>query len=85
MPLHPDFKTAAWRGTTNTDGQVIGISFDCAAGETLRFALDLDSAGQLAESILEFLEPYRRGTNRHAEMSAGRSNCDGSPQEGQSV
>lgn len=84
MSLHPDFKPAAWRGTTNTDGKVVGISFDIASGEICRLVLDLASARNLAESILFVLENYRRsGTNCHSDKSSGSPNLDGSPQEGQ--
>lgn len=84
MPLHPDFQPATWRGTTNTDGKVIGVSFDRLDGQVVRLALDLRSARHLAESVLEFLRDYEERTNRQSERSSGSPNCDGSPHEGQS-
>lgn len=67
MPLHPDFKAVVLRGVTNTDGQVIGISFDAPDGSTIRFKLNNDCARHLAECMLRFLN----GTNSQSEMSSG--------------
>lgn len=63
MTLHIDFKPATWRGTTNTDGKIIGVSFDLAAGGVARLALDVGSARQLSDSIKDYLDRYEIGTN----------------------
>lgn len=84
MTLSTSFLPARWRGTTNTDGSVIGVSFDTGA-DVVRLALDLDSARNLAESLSEFLDAYTVRTNSHSERSSGIPNRDGSPTEGQSV
>lgn len=49
--LSSDFIQATWRGTTNTDGQTIGISFNADGGKTIRIVLPTDSARQLMESL----------------------------------
>lgn len=82
--LHPDFIPATWRGTTNTDGEVVGVSFGGADGSIVRLALDLDCARRLAESILEYADAYRR-MNLHSDRSSGSLNLDGFPQLGQKV
>lgn len=71
MPLSEDFKSATWRGTTNTDGRVIGVSFDLAEGGIVRLSLDLSSARNLAETIAEYLAAYEVRTNVHSARSSG--------------
>lgn len=59
--LHKDFKPVTWRGTTNTDGSVIGVSFQDGDGAIYRYSLDLANAKNLSESIGLYL--------------AGRTDC----------
>lgn len=84
MAVFESFKPAAWRGTTSADGKVIGISLDLPDGSVARYVLDLQSAKNLAESILDFLGPYLVRTNVQSDSSSGNPNVEGSPQEGQS-
>lgn len=81
--LSRDFTPAVWRGTTNTDGKVIGVSFDTASGATIRLALDVGDARRLVTSMLGYLGADLQGTNCHSESSSGSPKPDGSPQEGQ--
>ena len=53
MSLHPDFLPATWRGTTASDGQIIGISFDLADGSVVRLKLDARSAMHAGGSLIE--------------------------------
>ena len=69
--LHPDFKNATWRGTTNTDGKLIGISFNLADGQVVRLSLPLGDAIQAGESLLSYAAPFRSATNSHSESSSG--------------
>lgn len=74
--LHPDFKPASWRGTTNTDGEVIGFSFDLDSGEVIRLAVDAESARQCAESILSYLDSQAVRTNSQSDSSSGSPSVD---------
>ncbi len=62
--LSKAFVPATWYGTTNTDGRVIGISLETNDDSIARFALDIDSARGLAETILGYIgertSPVRR-------------------------
>ena len=71
-----------WYGTTNTDGRVIGISLELPDQSIVRYALDVDSARCLAETLTDYLGPR---TSSHSVMSSGIPKSDGSPQEGQNV
>lgn len=83
--LSPAFLPAKWRGTTNTDGDIIGISFDLADGSIVRLALDMESARHVSETLLEYAGPYWVRTNSQSDKSDGSPSRDGSPQEGQNV
>lgn len=61
MALSKNFKPAMWRGTTSTDGEVVGVSFDLPSGETIRLALSAQCARWLADSINDAFN--QRGTN----------------------
>lgn len=74
------YNLAIWRGTTNTDGESIGVSFVMQSGETVRMLLPSDDARHLAESILDYLD----GTNSHSDKSSGTIPSV-SPQEGMNV
>jgi hypothetical protein len=63
MPLHPDFKLCAWRGTTSTKGEVIGISFNMPDGGIVRLALPLWDAVRVTESIQQILNAYLLRSN----------------------
>ena len=78
------FIPAKWRGTTAVSGQDIGLSLDIETGEIARMLLSVDSAMNLAESIIEQVNDYRTRTTSQSCNSSGRLNDDGSPQEGQS-
>lgn len=78
--LHPDFKPASWRGTTNTDGKIIGVSLNVADGSVARFALNLSCAISLAETILDYARRYADRTNSHSESSSGNPSVDVSRQ-----
>jgi hypothetical protein len=69
--LSSSFRPAEWRGTTNTDGELIGVSLDLADGQVARYALNLVSARMMAESIIEFAAPYGARTNSHSDSSPG--------------
>lgn len=58
--LSGEFKPARWRGTTNTDGESIGVSFDMAGGEVVRLKLDVVSARHLSETLREYLDAHCR-------------------------
>lgn len=81
MALSSSFLRAAWRGTTNTDGELIGISLDLADGRVERFALDVGSALMLAESIIEYAGNHGRRTSSHADSSSGSPSVDVSTPE----
>ena len=74
MCLHEDFKIASWRGTTNSDGEVIGLSFLLGSGEVIRLALDANSALMCADSIFDYLGQVR--TNVHSDNSSGNPSVD---------
>lgn len=74
--LHADFKPASWRGTCNTDGEFIGVSFDLPDGSILRLALDAQSALLCAETIQDYLRPYGMRTNSHSDSSSGNPSVD---------
>lgn len=78
--LPKSFVDATWRGTTNTDGKLIGISFNLADGKVIRLALPVDSGIQAGESLLEYLAAYRSGTNSHSDKSSGNPSLDVSTQ-----
>ena len=80
--LNSDFKPASWYGTTNTDGKVIGVSLELPGEGIVRYALDVDSARALAETIANYLGIR---TNSHSEMSSGIPKREVSPTEGQNV
>lgn len=81
--LSPDFKPALLRGVTNTDGSVIGISFDLPDRTVVRLALDMDSACGLAEAVAQYIAPYVVRSNSQSSMADGSPNRDGSPHDGQ--
>ena len=60
--LPGSFVDATWRGTTNTDGQLIGVSFNLADGAIVRLALPVADARDVAETLLEFLDANASGT-----------------------
>lgn len=75
--LSSDFIQATWRGTTNTDGIKIGVSFETEDGKPIRLVLKTDSARHLMESLGDYLD--------HSDKSLGIPSRDGSPHEGQKV
>jgi hypothetical protein len=79
--LSADFMPARWRGTTNTDGAEIGVSFECGDGAVARLSLPVADARHLAESILDYLGR----TSSHSPMSSGMSSLAVSPQDGVKV
>lgn len=79
MTRLPSFTPAEWRGTTNTDGQVIGISFNLEDGSIVRVKLGCASARHCAESILGYLDGYT-SKNSQPESAAGICNTDVSGQ-----
>ena len=58
IQIHPDYKAAEWRCTTNTDTETddIGISFSLANGKIIRLRLNLRSAKRLAQTITKTLD-----------------------------
>jgi hypothetical protein len=78
--LHPDFIPATWRGTTNTNGKIIGVSLNLADGTVARFALNLPGAVSLAETILDYAQRYEARTNSHSTSSSGSPSVDVSRQ-----
>ena len=80
--LHKDFKPVIWRGTTNTDGEVIGVSFEDGVGVVYRYSLDIASAMNLSESIGAYLAEL---TDCQSDNSAGIPSGSVSPQEGMKV
>lgn len=68
LPL--SFVDASVRGVTNTDGRLIGVSFDLENGEVVRLALPFDQAESMAKTIRYYLESYRR-TNSQSDKSSG--------------
>ena len=55
----PDaFQPAQWRGTTNTDGENIGLSFDLPDGATVRLSISVADAWQVADSLREYCCEY---------------------------
>lgn len=84
MPLHPDFKAATWRGTTASDGEIVGISFDLEDGSIVRLKLDARNAHHAAGTLLENLCRGHVSTLIQSDSSSGSPSREGSPQEGQS-
>ena len=80
--LHKDFKPVTWRGTTNTDGSVIGVSFQDGDGAIYRYSLDLANAKNLSESIGCYLAER---TDCQSDSSGGIPSGSVSPQEGMKV
>lgn len=74
MALSKNFKPATWRGTTSTDGEVVGVSFDLPSGETIRLALNAHCACWLADSLNDALN--QRGTNVQSTRSSGSPSTD---------
>ncbi|MDO9227149.1 MAG: hypothetical protein Q8M09_12475 [Pseudomonadota bacterium] len=88
MALHPDFKAANWRGTTSSNGEIIGISFDLEDGSVVRLKLDAHSACQAGGSLIEELAKggYRALMNSQSAKSSGNPDVEGSiPDEGVNV
>lgn len=83
--LHHDFKPAAWRGTTNTDGEFIGLSLDLPDGSVARYALDVESALAIADTLQGYINAYRARTNVQPDVSSGMPSPAVSPQDGQNV
>lgn len=79
--LFNGYTPVSWRGTTNTDGQRIGVSFTQDDGTILRLAVDCESARSTAETILEFLDAYAARINSQSERSSGSSVVDGAAQD----
>ena len=79
--LSSSFLPAEWRGTTNTDGELIGLSLDLSDGQVARFALNLVSARMMAESIIEFADLYGDRTNSHSARSSGNPSVEVSAPE----
>ena len=71
-----DFKPVTLRGVTNTDGHVIGISFD-APDSVVRLQLPVNDARHLAEGVMDYLN----GVKIQFDMSSGTSPSV-SPQDG---
>lgn len=78
MPLHPDFKPATWRGTTASDGKIIGISFNLDDGTIVRLKIDARSAFHAGGSLLEEIAKgdYRALMNTQSDKSAGSPDFD---------
>ncbi len=85
MSLHPDFKPCTWRGSTNTDGECVGISFDAEDGSVIRIVLSIKSAVSVCETIQGILNAHFVRISSQSSSSVGNSCVDGSPQEGQKV
>jgi hypothetical protein len=83
--LSPDFRLAVWRGTTNTDGNEIGISFDLADGAVIRLRLAAPSARNAAESILGYLAAGAGRMSSQSESSSGSPSLAVSPQDAENV
>jgi hypothetical protein len=77
------FAAATWRGTTNSNGIDLGISFDTPDG-VVRLRLNEACARHLSESIAYSLDGEGRRTKSHSEMSSGMPSVEGSPNDGQS-
>ena len=58
--LSESFKPAKWRGTTAADGKTIGISFNLSDGAVVRYALDVESALALAETVSHYLDSEKQ-------------------------
>lgn len=54
--LSKSYFPAQWRGTTAADGKVIGVSFNLTDGSIVRYALDVESARALAETLTHYLD-----------------------------
>lgn len=76
--LPDEYKPASWAGLQWIDDRFrIGLSLDLDAGPDVRFALDLTSARQMAEAIIDELDDYASRA-RQRFSSAGTATSDGS-------
>ena len=76
------YQQAIWRNTLSKDEatQQIGIGFDVQGGEVIRLALSVDSARDLAETLLQSLR------TDHSPISSGMpSNEVSTPFDGENV
>ena len=83
--LHSDFKPATWRGTTATDGKTIGLSFNLLDGKVARYALNVDSALEMAATLLDHIAAFIERTNTQSDADSGMPRSAVSPQDGQNV
>lgn len=78
--LHRNFKPAAFRGVTNTNGKIIGVSFDLPDGSIARFALHLPDAISLAGGVLDYAGLFCVRMNSQSPSSSGNPSVDVSTQ-----
>ena len=86
--LPPIYLDATWRCTTpvNEQRRRIGLAFDLASGgELLRLALDIESAKNIAKSIVEYLAAAQARIGVHSDKLSGSSSVDVFPQEAEKV